>query len=146
MFLKDYTNYEKMMSFVPQHVYYNFSAANNPKYNLLIDDKIIFHDLMTQYGLPVPIRFFTFRRGEFRNGAKMMTDIEVDNVICSIDDDRIFVKRFTGGAASGVSILTIKGKGVYYDIENEEVTASMIRRKFSTQDVFLRNKLYRIQY
>lgn len=141
MFLKDYTDVERMKSFIPQEAYYRFSNDKQPKYHLLIDDKIIFHDLMKYYGLPVPTRYFTFRGGEFRQGAELMTDSEVDAIIQSIDDERIFVKRFTGGAASGVSIFTKKEKGKYVDADDELVSASMIRNKYAGQDFFFEKQL-----
>lgn len=141
MFLNDYIDIERMKSYIPQDAYYRFSKDELPKYHVLIDDKIIFHDLMTHYGLPVPTRYFTFRGGEFRNGAELMTNEEVDAVIQAIDDERIFVKRFTGGAASGVSIFTKIEKGKYVDADNELVSASMIRQKFVGQDFFFEKQL-----
>lgn len=141
MFLKEYSDFERMKSFVPQGAYYLLSADKQPKYHVLIDDKIIFHDLMTHYGLPVPTRFFTFRSGEFRNGSELMTDNEVDKIVNNINDDRIFVKKFTGGAASGVSIFTKTCKGRYVDCDGEEVNAKMIRNKYANQDVFFEKQL-----
>ena len=70
-----------------------------------------------------------------------MTNEEVDAVIQAIDDERIFVKRFTGGAASGVSIFTKIEKGKYVDADNELVSASMIRKKFVGQDFFFEKQL-----
>lgn len=141
MFLKEYKDKNKMKSFVPQGAYYRYSVCQDPRFNILIDDKIIFHDLMTQYGLPVPIRYFTFRGGEFRQGADLITDIEVDSILKSISDERIFVKRFTGGAASGVSIFTKKEKGVYVDKDGDIVNAAMIRKKYANQDFFFEKQI-----
>lgn len=95
MFLKDYKDKDKMKSFVPQGAYYRYSTDQDVRYHILIDDKIIFHDLMSQYGLPVPKRYFTFREGVFRKGADLITDMEVDTILKGISDERIFVKRFT---------------------------------------------------
>lgn len=141
MFLRDFIDYEQMKSFIPQDAYARYSRDKNSKYHVLIDDKIIFHDLMTHYGLPVPTRYFTFRDGKFRNGSELMTDFEVDTIIQSIDDNRIFVKRYTGGAASGVSIFTKKGKGKYVDVDNEVVNATMIRKKYAGQDFFFEKEI-----
>ena len=141
MFLKEYTDNKKMESYVPQGAYAKCSVDENMNYHILIDDKIIFHDLMTHYGLPVPKRYFTFRGNEFRNGAELMTDKEVDDIIHSIDDERIYVKRFTGGAASGVSIFRRKEKGLYIDSDNDEVSALMIRRKYSGQNFFFEKQI-----
>lgn len=141
MFLKEYSDKNKMMSFVPQDAYYRYSSDDNPRYHILIDDKIIFHDIMTHYGLPVPSRYFTFRGGDFRQGADLITDKEVDSIIKGISDERIFVKRFTGGAASGVSIFIRKEKGVYIDSDGDIVNAQMIRKKYAGQDFFFEKQL-----
>lgn len=145
MFLKEYSDKEKMKSFVPQGAYYRFSADKDIRYHILIDDKIIFHDIMTHYGLPVPTRYFTFRNGEFRNGSKLITDEEVDTIIESITDNLIFVKRFTGGAASGVSILTRNNDGAFIDAKGRKISASMIRRDYSGQDFFFEKQIIQEQ-
>jgi hypothetical protein len=141
MFMKTYNDFERMKSFILQGAYYKLSADAQPKYHVLIDDKIIFHDIMTQYGLPVLMRYFTFRGGEFRKGAELMADIEVDFTISNINDERIFVKRFTGGAASGVSVFTRKEKGVYIDSDNDIVSAAMIRKKYTGQDFLFEKQI-----
>lgn len=141
MFMKDYTDMDRMKSFVPQCAYYRFAADKDSRYHVLIDDKIVFHDLMTQYGLPVPTRYFTFRNGEFRKGDRLLLDQEVDTILSEIDDELIFVKRFTGGAASGVSIFRRVSKGVYVDADCQTVNAMMIREKYRGQDFFFEKQL-----
>ncbi len=141
MFLKDFTDKERMKSFVPQGAYYRLSADKTPKYHVLIDDKIVFHDIMTHYRLPVPTRFFTYRDGKFRKGAEILTDNEVDDIIRSIKDDRIFVKRFTGGSASGVSVFSKQGEGIYKDADGDIVSSSMIRKKYKGKDFFVEKQL-----
>ncbi len=141
MFLKDYSNKKQILSFIPQGAYNRFAMDKDSHYHILIGDKIIFHDIMTHYGLPVPVRYFTFRGGLFRNGAVIMSDSEVDSIIQSIDDERIFVKRFTGGAASGVSIFTKKEDGIYIDNEGDIVSAAMIRKKYINQDFFFEKQI-----
>lgn len=141
MFLKEYVDKNKMKSFVPQGAYYRYSKDKDARYHILIDDKIIFHDIMTQYKLPVPTRFFTFRANEFRHGANLIADADVDSIIKGISDERIFVKSFTGGAASGVSILTKKKDGIYVDKEGDIVTAAMIRKKYMNKDVFFEKQI-----
>lgn len=59
---------------------------------------------MTFYDLPVPQRYFIFRENEFRKESNILSENEVDEILHNISDERIFVKRFMGGAASGVSI------------------------------------------
>ena len=139
--MKDYTDMDRMKSFVPQCAYYRFAADKDSRYHVLIDDKIVFHDLMTQYGLPVPTRYFTFRNGEFRKGDRLLLDQEVDTILSEIDDELIFVKRFTEGAASGVSIFRRVSKGVYVDADCQTVNAMMIREKYRGQDFFFEKQL-----
>ena len=142
MFMKDFGDMERMKSFVPQGAYaaYCRDAAYPTKYNILIDDKILFHDIMRQYGLPVPHRYFTFRNNVFRDGNAILSDEQVDGIIRSVTDERIFVKRFTGGAASGVSIFRRKGNG-FVDSDGEQVSASMIRNKYANQDFFFEKQI-----
>lgn len=135
MFMKSFGSKKKMKSFLPQIAYAKnvLIGGGNSKYNLLIDDKIIFHDLMTYYGLPVPQRYFIYRNEEFRNGNILLNDNEVDKIINSIIDDRIFVKRFTGGAASGVTIFKRNLKGYFEDLSGQEVSAIWIRQNFGKE-------------
>lgn len=141
MFLKNYRDRDKMKSFVPQGTYYRYSMDKDTRYHVLIDDKIIFHDIMTQYGLPVPTRYFTFRAGKFRQGTDLITDADVDSIIRNISDERIFVKRFTGGAASGVSIFIKKKDGTYVDKDGDIVNVAMIRKKYANQDYFFEKQI-----
>lgn len=142
MFMKDFGDKERMKSFVPQGAYaaYCKDTAYPSKYNILIDDKILFHDIMRQYGLPVPHRYFTFRNNVFRDGTSLLSDEDVNDIIASVTDERIFVKRFTGGAASGVSIFVRKGFG-FVDADGDNVSANMIRRKYANQDFFFEKQI-----
>ena len=141
MFLKDYTDSKKMRSFVPQGAYNKLNRGGDHRYNVLIDDKIIFHDLLSYYHIAVPYRFFTFRNDEFRNGHRLLDDKEVDTIISGITDNRIFVKRFTGGAASGISIFTRTADGFYTDSMGDRVCAKMIRNKYSGEDFIFEKQL-----
>ena len=141
MFLKDYLDEDKMRSFIPQDAYYRFSTEEGTRYNLLIDDKIIFHDLMSYYGIPVPQRYFTFRNNEFRSGHTILTDIQVDSILSKITDNRIYVKRFTGGGASGVSVFTRTSEGIYVDADGDKATAQNIRNKYRDQDFIFEKQL-----
>ena len=96
---------------------------------------------MSYYGRPVPTRFFIFRNGQFRNGTELLTDNDVDRIISSITDDRIFVKRFTGGVAFGISIFKKIENGIYSDSDGEKVCASLIRRKFQGQDYIFEKQI-----
>ena len=107
MYTVDYTDVDKMKSFVPQEAYYRFAAkaTKDSRYNLLIDDKIVCHDVLSYYNIPVPERLFIYRNGEFRCGDTLLTHEEVDAKLAAFSEPRIFVKNFTGGGASGISIL-----------------------------------------
>lgn len=141
MFLKDYTDHGKMYSFVPQGAYYVYAKDNDLRYHVLIDDKILFHDMMTHYGFPVPQRFFVFRNNEFRSGNQLLTDEQVDSILSTVNDERIFVKRFTGGAASGISIFKRGEDGKYYTEEGDLVSATLIRSKYKNQDYIFEKQL-----
>lgn len=141
MFLKNYTDHGKMYSFVPQGAYYRYAKDNDLRYHVLIDDKILFHDMMTHYGFPVPHRFFVFRNNEFRSGNQLLTDEQVDKILSTVNDERIFVKRFTGGAASGISIFKRGEDGKYYTEEGDLVSATLIRSKYKNQDYIFEKQL-----
>lgn len=141
MFMKDYTDFDKMKSFIPQQAYYPFSKAKDARYNLLIDDKILFHDIMSYYGLPVPKRYFIYRNGEFRNASKILTNDEVNSILKNINDDRIFVKLTSGGGASGIFIYTKKENGIYVDDKKNEVSAEMIKEKYRETDLIFEEQI-----
>ena len=141
MFLMNYTDRGRIYSFVPQDAYSKYAMDNDLRYHVLIDDKILFHDMMTHYGFPVPQRFFIFRNNEFRSGNQLLTDEQVDNILSSVNDERIFVKRFTGGAASGISIFKRREDGKYYSDEGAIVSSSLIRAKYKDQDYIFEKQL-----
>lgn len=148
MFVEGYGDEEKMCSFVPQDAYYRYSkqTTDELKYNLLIDDKILCHDMLSFYGFPVPERFFVFRNNEFRSKDRILSDAEVDEILSTVDDKRIFVKKFTGGAASGISILQRNenqaGNQVgFYDKSGMFFTAATIREKYSKQSIIFEKQI-----
>lgn len=130
MFMKTCNDFKIMKSFIPQYAYAKITASSN-RHNILIDDKIIFHDLMTFYNLPVPNRFFIYRDFEFRQGSKTLSDVEVDNILSSVEEKRIYVKRYTGGAASGISILTKNYQGKWVNGDGFLINAKSIRELYN---------------
>lgn len=136
MFVDDFGDINKMLSFVPQEAYSRYALQGEQKYNVIIDDKILFHDLMTYYGVPVPERFFTYRGGVFMRNSTILSEMEIDNILGSAVDERIFVKRYTGGAGSGISVLTRNIDGNYVDSNNHIVTASYIRNRYNEDYIF----------
>lgn len=152
MYTIEYTDVEKMKSFVPQEAYYRFAAkaTKDPRYNLLIDDKIVCHDVLSYYGIPVPERLFVYRNGEFRCGGILMTHEEVDAKLANISEPRIFVKNFTGGGASGISILHRVEKqganedGCFYEYQDESglvMNSATIVEKFNDHSVIFEKQI-----
>ena len=129
MFKKDFGDMEKMKSFVPQIAYGHLFARNrDPYYEILINDKILFHDIMRNYGLPVPKRFFVYNYGSFKCDGRIIDPTEVDRILSSITDDRIFIKRNKCGEGSGVSVAVRKDNGYFTD-NGELLSAALILMK-----------------
>ena len=140
-FLKQHDNMEILKTFVPQVAYRKFCSKglDNSPYAVLINDKVIFHDLMTLYQLPVSEMLFMFENNNFVSRGRLLSDYQVDSVIGKLTEDRIFVKRYTGGAASGISIFTRKGDS-YYD-NDTKISANYIRTHFVGQKIFFERQL-----
>jgi len=140
-FLKQYDDMEVIKSFVPQVAYGKFCSKglDNGPYAVLINDKIIFHDLMSFYQLPVSEMLFVFENDHFRSKGVLLDDYQVDCIIEKLTEDRIFIKRFTGGAASGISVF-IRKDDAYYDNETK-ISAAYIRNQFQGQKVFFERQL-----
>lgn len=133
MFKKEFSTMERMKSFIPQGAYGKLARNDEPKYQILIDDKILFHDIMTKYGLPVTERFFSFRYGNFNLNGQFLTDQQVDNILAGITDDRIFIKRNMCGEGSGVFIADRKEDGIYTK-DGIKLSASNIRSHFTNNE------------
>lgn len=85
---------------------------------------------------------FVFENDHFKSKGKVLDDCQVDCIIGQLTEERIFVKRFTGGAASGISFFSRKGHA-YYDngtkiSANIYVINSMVK-KFSLKDNSFKN-------
>lgn len=129
MFRKEFDDMDTMESFIHQGAYARYAKDKDSKYHVLIDDKILFHNIMMMYDLPVPNRFFVFQDNTFRKNGRLITDNEVDAIIGGLTDDRIFIKRYNGGGASGISIAVRKSDG-YYTKNEKKLSALMIRETF----------------
>ena len=82
------------------------------------------------YNLPVPERFFVFQDKEFRKDGEILPDGMVDEILDKVEDERIFIKRYRGGAGSGISIAEKKSNG-YYTKDGEKLSAHLIREKYT---------------
>lgn len=138
MHLKEFNNYSNMKSFVPQDFYSKF--AGSTKYDVLIDDKILFHDIMMMYNLPVSKHYFTFRNNQFYIDSKIANDQEVNNVISEIKDERIFVKRYRGGGGSGVFVFNKREDG-YYNETNNKLTAAYIKSEYNNITILFEKQI-----
>lgn len=142
MFLKTYGSYENMFSHIPQKAYSKIVSRtpHNAKYNILIDDKILFHDIMRAYGFPTTERFFVYANGSFYKDGKNILEQEVNYIISQINDERIFVKRFTGGAASGISIFTKSTDGYYSN--GKKLSVELIKSKYGTDKYIFEKQIH----
>ena len=120
-FKKEYDDIELIKTYVPQGAYARYCVNRDPKYQILIDDKILYHDVMTRYGLPVPERFFSFSYGMFKANGREISDEEVDRILSEITDPQFFIKRNMCGEGSGVFLVKRKEDGFY---TSKGVTAS----------------------
>lgn len=140
MFMNDFGDVDRMYSYLPQQAYARLTADKDPRYHILVDDKILFHNVMRMFNLPVPERYFVYLNDVFRKDDMILTDQEVDEIINRINDDRVFIKRFRGGAASGISLAVRKEDGYYTD-DGKRLSASMIRETYSGSNYIFERQL-----
>lgn len=142
MFDKSYCDKDKIYSFVPQEAYNNMVRDKNLWYHILLDDKIIFHDLMKYYAVPVPNRYFIYRNGDFRNGSTILDEKQVEGIIKAFKTQRIYIKYFTGGAASGISVILRNEKDHLYRFDDGTVvTANSIVNRFKNMDIIFEEQI-----
>ncbi len=140
MFMEDFTDKELMKSYLPQGAYGQITMDKNLSYHIMIDDKILFHDIMTAYNLPIPERYFVYEAGTFRLHDKILDDQEVEAILSAASGDRIYIKRYRGGAASGISIATRSPVG--YVLENGlALSADVIRKTFGDSNYIFEKQL-----
>lgn len=142
MFLKDWNEMDIMKTFVPQAALFAIGEKRDKRYNMLIDDKVIFHDLMNYYQIPIPYVFFIYRDKRFlsSNQIEEYTEEQVNSILSHVKENRIFVKRFAGGEASGVSIFTKKSDR-FYD-GDQVVDGHYIREKCGNDKYFFEQQIH----
>ncbi len=140
MFMKDFGDMELMKTFIPQQAYARYAADKDSRYHILIDDKILFHNIARMYGIPVPERFFVFQDNIFCKNGQIISDMEVDEILNQITDERVFIKRYRGGAGSGISIAVRKEDGLFLD-NGQRLTASAIRDRFSDSNYIFEKQI-----
>ena len=139
-FKKEYDDMEIMKTFVPQGGYARYCINSAPRYQVLIDDKILYHDIMTRYGLPVPERFFSYSYGLFKADGRLLNDQDVDRILAEITDPTIFIKRNMCGEGSGVFLATRKEDG-FYTSDGLKLTAASIRDNFNDDQYLFERKV-----
>ena len=143
LFLKEAgNNFAVLKSFVPQHFYAKWCIDDkDPRYRILIDDKILFHRIMTQWGFPIPRIYFIFKNDTFCDLNNIPIDKDqVDLILSKVNNPKIFMKRPSGGAGSGVSCF-FKEKGKYIDNSGLILSAANILNHFHGQTLFFEEQL-----
>ena len=128
MFKKDFGGFDRMVSYIPQCSYGRFSTNREPWYQILINDKILCHDLLCEYGVPTTERFFSYSYHYFRSNGRVISDAEVDEILSGITDPRIFVKRNKCGEGSGVTVAYRRDDG-FYTPNGVRLSAATIRQR-----------------
>ena len=93
MFKKEYDDMGLMKTYVPQGAYGRYRVNRNPRYQILIDDKILFHDIMTHH-------FFAEKRPSLSNGPILELVEGVGECQCHCRRDRrlrLEIPRRAGG-------------------------------------------------
>ena len=147
MFLNTWTDLDKMKSFVPQDAYFRMEKHLDRTYNILLDDKVIFHDLMNYYHIPVPHVYFIFKDGHFLtpNQAQELDDATIDALLQEVAEPRLFVKRNVGGEATGVDIFSRRADGTLLH-HLTPVSASYIRQQFQGSHLFFERQIHQPNY
>ena len=141
MFKKGFGDISTMKTFIPQKIYGKYAKNKEPKYEILINDKILFHDIMTFYGIPTTNRYFSYAFGVFRNHGKVLQDVEVDELLSKISAKRIFVKRNKCGCGSGISVAVKNNDGYFYSKEGMKLTAKNIREAYLKEEILFEEEI-----
>jgi hypothetical protein len=143
MFLKDYTDWEQMTSFLPQIASYRFEHQWEQylEYSMLLENKIVFNDYLSFNGIPVPKVLFSYRNGRFfAKGGAEITDDTVDSILSELKINRVFSKKATGSRGEGIAVFT-KRRNNYYSSNGELVDASFIRKDCGSEDHLFEEQL-----
>ena len=114
MFLRECTDWARMTSFLPQiaAVRYENSGACR-EYGILLDDKILFNELLSSYGFPVPHVYFRFMHNRFFVHGTEQTDNQIESLLQTLPVCRIFAKPSTGSCAKGISVISKSNDGLF---------------------------------
>ena len=142
MFTSEWRDLDIMKSFVPQAAFYRIEERLDKRYNMLIDDKVVFHDLMNYYHIPVPHVFFLLKDNHLFSPDQVeeYTEEQVNKLLSEIKENRIFVKRYSGGEATSVFVFE-KHNGSFYDGANM-VDAHYIKMKYKNEKFFFEQQIH----
>lgn len=138
---KEYNDMNQLKSFLPQGSYEFFckEGLDNSSYRIVVTDKILFHELMQQYGLPVPQMVFLYKNNHFFANGRIAKDEEIDQIINDCKDERIFMKLPCSGQAKGVFIAKRENGGYY--VNDNKLDSAYIKQRFGSQSVFFEYQL-----
>ncbi len=140
-FLKEYNGEDFLRSFLPQNSYGRICAGGveNTDYKVIINDKVLFNDYLKLYALPVPDILVVYKNYHWFIDRKVATAEQVDYFLNGYEEDRIFVKLVTAGAATGVFVMKkLRGKWV---IDGNAITAELLVEKYGYSSFFLERQL-----
>ena len=143
MFLKEYTDWEQMTSFLPQIAFNRYERQWKPylEYAMLLENKIIFNDYLAYNGIPVPKVLFSYRNGRFfKKGGTELSDEAVNNLLLDSGANRIFAKKALGCCGEGVSVFKRRDDH-YYALDGVLVDAAHIRNVFGDKDSHFEEQL-----
>lgn len=138
---KQYNDMKQMKSFLPQGSYDSFckGGLERSPYSIVVSDKILFHELMQQYDIPVSPILFLYKNNLFFVDGIVVKDQDIDRILKECSSDKLFMKLPCSGQAKGV-FLAKKTNGQYY-INGSKVDSAFIKQKFCDQSVFFEKQL-----
>lgn len=107
MFLMEFTDWNRMISFMPQIAavrYENQGAYLG--YGILLDSKILFNELLSSLGFPVSRTIFRYINKRFFVDGVEKSDEEIDTMLQNYPYGGIFAKPSTGSCANGIFVLS----------------------------------------
>ncbi len=140
--LEEYDNYKQIKSFLPQRNYglaCQWGGKISSTYDIVINDKILFHELMSYYGIPVPEMILIYKNQHFIKDNVILNEERVNELLKSHEGEKIYVKLPSAGAARGVFVM-IRENGVWL-MDGKEVNATMLKERFGSNDMFMESGL-----
>ena len=112
MFLKDFTDWNRMVSFMPQIAAVRYeSQCEYRDYGILLDSKILFNEILSSLGFPVSKTIFRYINKRFFVDGVEKSDEEIDTLLQNYPYGGIFAKPSTGSCANGIFVLSLIESG-----------------------------------